>query len=284
MKLFTKLFLVLTLALTSLSAEINFPSLSGRVVDNASLLSQEKDNLTKLLAAHEKKTTNQFVVVTLKTLEGQEIEEYGYQLGRHWGIGQKGKDNGVLLIVAPNERKVRIEVGYGLEGVLTDKISHDIIQEKIIPYFKKQDYVGGIESATNSILQALDGEYTVSESSDSLIEPTFSEDYYTFLFFAAFVFSLFANYFISLFGKKSRIYVAVVAATIASFITYFFVEDIFSSILMWLFTFFLIITHDSSGKGSSGSSYSSSSSSSSSFGGFSGGGGSFGGGGSSGSW
>lgn len=81
--------------------------------------------------------TNQVVVATIPSLEGQEIEEYGYRLGRHWGIGQKDKNNGVLLIVAPQERRVRIEVGYGLEGTLTDALSSRIVKQEILPWFRK---------------------------------------------------------------------------------------------------------------------------------------------------
>ncbi|HSH49628.1 MAG TPA: TPM domain-containing protein, partial [Halomonas sp.] len=101
--------------------QLDFPELTGRVVDRAELLDPATESrLSDMLAAHEKASTEQLVVVTLPNLQGASIEQYGYQLGRHWGIGQAEKDNGALLIVAPNERKVRIEVGYGLEGRLTD--------------------------------------------------------------------------------------------------------------------------------------------------------------------
>ncbi len=137
-----------------------FPTLTGRVVDNAELLSSsEHERLTRLLAEHESQTTNQVVVVTLKSLQGYGIEDFGYQLGRHWGIGQEGKDNGVLLVVAPTERKVRIEVGYGLEGTLTDALSRDIIETRILPAIKKGDYEAGIGRGMEGILSALAGTY-----------------------------------------------------------------------------------------------------------------------------
>ena len=98
-------------------AALSFPPLTGRVVDDAGVLSSEtQQRLTALSAEHEQQTGNQIVVVTLKSLQGTEIETYGYQLLRAWAIGQKGKNNGALVIIAPNERKTRIEVGYGLEG------------------------------------------------------------------------------------------------------------------------------------------------------------------------
>jgi len=114
----------LGLASLPLFAAPTFPTLTGRVVDDANLLSPEDEQtLTQELKDLEDKSSDQLVVVTLPSLQGYEIEDYGYQLGRHWGIGTKELDNGVLLIVAPNERKVRIEVGYGLEPILTDALS-----------------------------------------------------------------------------------------------------------------------------------------------------------------
>ena len=97
-------------------------------------------------------------MVTLKSLQGTSIEDYGYQLGRQWQIGQKDKNNGVLLIVAPNERKVRIEVGYGLEGTLTDLVSNFIIQNSILPRFRANDYPGGISRGVDDIIQVLTGD------------------------------------------------------------------------------------------------------------------------------
>ena len=106
----------------------------------------------------EAKTTDQLVVVTLKSLQGTSIEDFGYQLGRHWQIGQKDKNNGVLLIVAPNERKVRIEVGYGLEGTLTDAVSRLIIENAIIPRFRANDFAGGITRGVDDIISVLTGD------------------------------------------------------------------------------------------------------------------------------
>ena len=148
-------------------ADIKFPTLSGRVVDNANLLNQStRYQITEMLQQHEKQTSNQIVVVTLPDLQGYTIEEYGYQLGRHWKIGQKGKDNGVLLIIAPTDRKVRIEVGYGLEGALTDALSANIIHTKILPKFRSGDFDGGVIAGVQSIIAAINNEY-VAEPTDS---------------------------------------------------------------------------------------------------------------------
>src|SRR6185437_12973832 len=111
-----------------------FPALTGPVVDEAHLLPEDVlSQLSQKLAAYSRQNGTQLVVVTLPTLNGYPIEYYGYQLGRHWGIGQKGKNNGVLLIVDAGERQVRIEVGYGLEGTLTDAQSFLIIHNVITP-------------------------------------------------------------------------------------------------------------------------------------------------------
>jgi uncharacterized protein len=133
-----------------------FPTLTGRVVDEAGILPPATETrLTEKLAALEASTGRQVVVVTLPTLQGYEIEEYGYQLGRAWGIGEAKENNGALLIVAPNERRVRIEVGYGLEGVLTDALSNVILQERVLPRFKTGDMAGGIESGADAIIEQL---------------------------------------------------------------------------------------------------------------------------------
>ncbi|KEY97607.1 methanol dehydrogenase, partial [Sphingomonas sp. BHC-A] len=123
-----------------------FPKLTGRVVDDAALLSpQQEQALTDKLAALERQSGRQLVVATLPDLQGYDISDYGYRLGRAWGIGDKEKNEGALLIVAPNERKVRIEVGYGLEGIMTDALSSQIIRNAITPRFKAGDLPGGID-------------------------------------------------------------------------------------------------------------------------------------------
>jgi uncharacterized protein len=257
--------LLLVAAAHSAAIAQTFPKLTGRVVDEANLLDPAQEaSLTAKLEALEKQSTRQLVVVTLPDLQGYEIEEYGYQLGRKWGIGQaeKGsleKDNGALLIVAPNERKVRIEVGYGLEGVLTDALSSVIIQQDILPRFRDKDMPGGIAAGTDAIITQL----TLPE-------------------------------------EEARAYAAKVEEESRKADD----GDGFGLFIFWLivifFFFILPILTSSRGKGSryrgsgvggittwgasSGSSWGSSSGSSWGGGGFSGGGGSFGGGGSSGGW
>ncbi|MFT4255104.1 MAG: TPM domain-containing protein [Caulobacter sp.] len=156
------LFLALLFLAGAALAAPTFPPLTGRVVDQAGVLSPAAEQrLTDELAALEKDTGRQVVVATLSSLQGYEIEDYGYQLGRAWGIGEKDRNTGALLIVAPNERKVRIEVGYGLEPVLTDALSSVIIQSAVLPRFKAGDLEGGVVAGTDAIVKQLslpDGE------------------------------------------------------------------------------------------------------------------------------
>ena len=150
---------VLWLALIALATPVaaqTFPPLTGRVVDQAHLLSPEQvQDLTSKSAALESQKGAQFVVATVNGLEGYPVEDYGYRLGRAWGIGQKGKDNGVILLVAPNEHKVRIEVGYGATPYITDAMSGLIIRENVIPRFKQNDYGGGIEAGADAIIKQI---------------------------------------------------------------------------------------------------------------------------------
>ncbi|MBV8593916.1 MAG: TPM domain-containing protein [Caulobacteraceae bacterium] len=141
-----------------------FPALTGRVVDSAHVLdAATQADLTAKLAALEQQTSRQLVVVTLPTLGGYDISDYGYQLLRHWGIGQKGQNNGAVFIVAPAEHKVRIEVGYGLEPVLTDAVSSVILQEKVLPKFRAGDVQGGVIDGTNAIIAQLGLDTTTAE-------------------------------------------------------------------------------------------------------------------------
>ena len=106
-------------------------------------------------AALEQASSRQLVVATVPDLQGYPIEDYGYRLGRAWGLGQEEANNGAILLVAPNERRVRIEVGYGLEPILTDALSHGIIEDRILPRFRDNDYPGGIAAGADAIIEQL---------------------------------------------------------------------------------------------------------------------------------
>lgn len=140
----------------ALGATPTFPDLTGRVVDQAGLLTPDQEkSLSDLSQSIEDNTTAQVVVVTLTSLEGYDIADYGNQLGRYWKLGQKEKNNGVLILLAPNEHKVRIEVGYGLEGEITDAQANELIQSQMLPRFKENDTYGGLINGMDGIKMIL---------------------------------------------------------------------------------------------------------------------------------
>ncbi len=154
-------FLALTLLFLAGSAyaDPKFPPLTARIVDDAHLLKPaDKAAIEADLKALEAKSSDQLVVYTTDSLQGYPIEDYGYRLGRAWGIGQKGTNNGVLLIVAPTERKVRIEVGRGLEPDLTDLMTTLIIQNAILPEFRRGDFSAGIKAGVRDIKDVMLGD------------------------------------------------------------------------------------------------------------------------------
>src|ERR1700685_1940143 len=156
MRLLAGLFAFFCLVTPALAAGPTFPPLTGRVMDNANVISDATEfDLTNKLAALEAKTSRQLVVVTLPSLQGYEISDYGYQLGRAWGIGQAKLNNGVVFIIAPTEHKARIEVGYGLEPILTDALSEVILQSVVLPKFRTGDYDGGVEAGVDALIQQL---------------------------------------------------------------------------------------------------------------------------------
>ena len=276
---------------TSNENSSNFPILTGRVVDQARVLSQStKDELETLLSTHEHNTTNQVVVATIESLGNAQIEEYSIELARHWGIGQKGKDNGVVLVVAPNDKQVRIEVGYGLEGTLTDALSSNIINYYIIPEFKKGDIQNGIKIGTQKTIALLDGDESVKEEIEKQDETPVEA--YGIVVGMVMVFAS------AIFGAAALRIGA--SATLSGFISgvvagTFGIEDMLvrGAILLFLFVllFYLMRNMKTGGRGlyggggySGGYGGGGSSEGRSSGGGFSGGGGSFGGGGASGRW
>lgn len=262
-----------------------FPVLTGRVVDEAGILSpQVETEISAQLAAHEQSTTNQIVVVTLQSLQGYDVADYANQLFRHWGLGQKGRNNGVLLIVVPNERKLRIEVGYGLEGTLTDAESHTIIERVIKPAFRQGNYEQGIRAGVGAILAAIEGEYqgappvTATGDGNSIIGP---------LVAGLFIFQWIIGRLTHHASTRSRAFIAAGSGVAAGLIAWFFVGILFvaAAIAIVVFVIMLIaggrMGHGGSGYGDWGSGGSWSGGGG---GGFSGGGGSSGGGGASGSW
>jgi uncharacterized protein len=158
-------------------AEPKFPPLTGRVVDEAHVLSPGVEaKLNAKLAGLEAVNGTQLVVAILKSLQGYEIQDYGYQLGRAWGVGQKGKNNGVIMIVVPSEKKVGIEVGYGHEGDLTDAASSHIINDIMMPEFSQNHIAPGIWKGADALVTLLAGgaqvQAVASDSGDELSNTT----------------------------------------------------------------------------------------------------------------
>ena len=275
------LLLFLPVALVSAAPEPEFPSLTGRIVDQANVLSEpSRSSLTQLLQEHEQSSSNQVVVVTLNSLQGYAISDYGYQLGRHWNIGQQGRDNGTLLIVAPNERKVRIEVGYGLEGDLTDARAHNIIQTVILPAFRQGSFEVGIVAGTEAILGSIQGSYEAQP------EKGREHDLPAEMFTLFVVLSMLGEMFGGRRGEPKRMISAAVLGGLGLVIGWLLIGSWLVGLIMGgvvsLFHYFGD-TGGGHGRGGSGGHYSGRSSGGFG-GGFSGGGGSFGGGGASGSW
>jgi uncharacterized protein len=226
---------------------VNFPALTGRIVDQENIIPAEtRSAIEPKLADLEAKSGIQLVVATVTSLEGQEVEPYANELFRSWKLGEKTKNNGVLLLVAPNERRVRIEVGYGLEGTLTDALSKVIITNAITPRFKAGDFSGGISRGVDDIITVLTTDASEWQKRPSLrLDNQQTTDPATWLLIAALI----------------------------ALVTLLIVSPGFR----WLFLNLVLNILVSSGGSRSGGGYSSG-------GGFSGGAGSSGGGGASGSW
>jgi len=148
-------------ALASPAAALDVPPFTGQIVDAAHLLPADlAASLSVELEAHERRTGNQVAVLTLPSLQGEPLEEFSHRVATTWKLGQKGTDNGVLILVVPGDRKVRIEVGYGLEGTLTDARSSRIIREEMLPKFRAGDYAGGVAAGVKAVLGTIEGTYT----------------------------------------------------------------------------------------------------------------------------
>ena len=146
------------------AAARDIPPLTGRVVDLAQVLPPGvAEQLSSRLKAHEDKTTNQVAVLIVPSLEGEPLFDFSHRVATTWKLGQKGSDNGVLLLVAIKDRKVRIEVGYGLEGALTDARSAQIIRNEIVPRFRAGDFASGVMAGVDAILRTIEGTYAAPE-------------------------------------------------------------------------------------------------------------------------
>ena len=248
---------------------------SSRVTDSASMFSSaEREKLEGVLTAFEKETSNQLVVVTVSSLDGQAIEDFSIKLAEKWQIGTKEHNNGVILLFSKEDRAMRIEVGYGLEGALPDAIAKRIIENEIVPRFKQGDFDGGVEAGVNSIIQATRGEYQGApveggENGDKV----------------AILFVLISILYVG--APVIAYFMLILFMTVFFGATGFGIGSILTLILFWLRWKYLdkffakAATYSGSGRGGY---YGGGSSFGGGGGGFSGGGGSFGGGGAGGRW
>ncbi|MBN2864360.1 MAG: TPM domain-containing protein [Bacteroidales bacterium] len=299
----------------------NIPYLTGRVNDNAQILSENtRKSLGEILKEHEIRTTNQIVVLTVNSLEGENIEDYANNVFNEWKLGQKDKDNGILIVVVPDERRMRIEVGYGLEGVLPDLLAGRIISNIMTPRFREADFDGGITDGVQAVISVLEGnDQEVAASMDESDNYSESSNFADFegsdlsigqrILFGAFIFGIigmftaigiltpgfgwFLYFFLIPFWAMFPIVILGTKGALICFISYLVLYPA-AKLILKKSGWYKKAKSDLATKGkasiggftfasgSSGGSWSSGGSSSG--GGFSGGGGSSGGGGASGGW
>jgi len=172
-------------ALTSTAfAEKAVPTLTGQIVDQAKMMSTSgRANLLARLQAHEQKTGNQIAVLTVNSLEGDSLEQFSLRVARGWALGQKDVNNGVLFLIAKNDRKMRIEVGYGLEETLTDAIASFIIRQTVRPLFRKSQFNAGIEAGAGQIIEVLEADASLLQTWKDRAKKTKSNEDPTWPFF-----------------------------------------------------------------------------------------------------
>jgi uncharacterized protein len=270
-------------------ADVAVPPLTGRVVDTtATLSSSDIASLERTLRDFEAKKGSQVAVLIVPTTQPETIEQYSLRVAEAWKIGRKKIDDGAILVIAKNDRKLRIEVGYGLEGALTDVTAKRIIDEVITPKFRSGDFAGGVSDGVNRILRVVDGEPLPAPAQRPQQNPGFEDLFNPFLIFAALIAGgIFRGIFGRLFGSLAT------GGLVAGYLWFIAASLALSAIggaIAFLVTMLSDAMTSSGGPGrgggwvSSGGGGFSGGSSSSDSGGFSGGGGSFGGGGASGSW
>jgi len=303
--------------LATVAAAVDVPYLTGRVVDNAEVLKPAtRERVAVIAKAHEDKTTDQIAVLTIPTLGGEGVEEFANRVFAAWKLGQKGKDNGVLVVVAPQDRKMRIEVGYGLEGTLTDVAASRIIRNVMTPAFKDGDFDRGIENGVAAIVAQLEGQPASAATTAALVgespaghKPAFTFEgpdipWYMRILLGCFIFGVigvftvigvmtpgmgwFLYVFLIPFWAMFPIIVIGPKATVGVLALYLVAYPV-AKLLLARQPWYAKAAADLKAKGTTSIggmviTSGGSSSSSSSGGGFSGGGGSSGGGGASGSW
>jgi uncharacterized protein len=262
------------------TADIAVPPLSGRVVDQTGTLSSgEIDSLTQRLKNLEARKGSQIAVLMVPTTAPESIEQYSIRVAEAWKIGRKKIDDGALLVIAKNDRKLRIEVGYGLEGALNDATARRIIDEVITPRFRSGDFAGGVSAGIDRIIRVIDGEALPAPRQSSGSSSSF-DPFNPFVLFALLVVGAIMR------TTLGRLLGSVATGGVVAALAWFIAGSLAASIIAGVIGFIFTMFADSIAWTGGGGSYfpSGGSSGGGSSGGFSGGGGSFGGGGASGSW
>lgn len=258
------------------AAEVAVPPLQARVADlTGTLQPDQRAALEQTLQAFESSKGSQIAVLIVPTTQPETIEQYAIRVADAWKLGRKGVDDGVLLLIARNDRKLRIEVGYGLEGAIPDALAKRIVSEIITPYFKQEDYFGGIQAGVDRIIRVIEGEPLPEKKSSRSKDGGGSGDWLAIGFVLAVVVG----------GAMRALLGPFVGGLIAGSIAVVVAWLLFASLMMalvaglFVFIFTLLGRHGGGGWSSGGGGWSGGSG-----GGFSGGGGGFGGGGASGDW
>ncbi|UOA08233.1 YgcG family protein [Methylobacter sp. S3L5C] len=264
----------LLLFFTAVWAQIEIPELSRRVTDlTATLGIQQATALESRLAEFEAKKGSQIIILIVPTTQPEDIAQFGIRVAEAWKIGRKNVDDGVILIIAKDDRKLRLEVGYGLEGAIPDAIAKRVIAETITPFFKKGDYAGGVDAGVTQLMQLIEGESLptpVDESDDKLNESAFM-----FILLGG----LIAGFILS--AMMGRVMAGILAGLGTGALAALFLGLSFAVVLIGIMVFFIVgVRHSGGGGWTGGGGFGGGSSGS--WGG--GGGGNFGGGGASGSW
>lgn len=275
------LWVCLTTAVTH--AEVAVPPLTARMTDlTGTLTAEQKSNIEQTLQAFEASKGSQIAVLVVPTTEPEAVEQYSIRVAEQWKLGRKGVDDGALLLIAKNDRAMRIEVGYGLEGVLPDAITKRIIAEVITPYFKTGDFYGGIKAGVEAMIKVIEGEPLPPPS----VTPETTANSIEQLFPLAFLLAFFVAP--ALRAMIGRLPAALTAGAIAGVIVWFVIGSLLAAVLLAILMAFLaLFAGISPGRGGWGGGHTGGGlgrSGGFGGGGFRGGGGGFGGGGASGRW
>lgn len=279
--------LLLWLTASWVCAEVPVPELRSPVTDMAGLLTgTQRQQLEQSLLAFEKSKGSQLAVLTVSSTQPETIEQYGLRVAETWKLGRDGIDDGALLVIAKDDRAIRIEVGYGLEGVIPDAVAKRVIAEVILPFFKQDDYAGGIQAGTAQLMRLVEGERLPPPSAVDRVrenDPSTLGDFATTAFIATFIGG---NFLAALFG---RVIGAGLAGGIVGLIAWVLFASVLGSVGWGVGAFVLALLLSGARGGTGGGYYGGGGMRGGSGGGFggggfSGGGGGFGGGGASGRW